>query len=56
MSMLVVYVLGLFPAVAAIAVIATALADHHETTLLNDLRELGTETLCGNDELESSAA
>ena len=56
MSMLVGYVLALFPAVAAITVIATALADHHETTILNDLRELRTEALCGSDEIESSAA
>jgi hypothetical protein len=57
MSMLVVYALAMFPTVAAVIVLATACADRHETSLLNDLRELRSDVLaCVDDELESSAA
>ena len=57
MSMLIVYALATFPAVAAVIVIATALADRHETTALNDLRDLGSDAIAYvSDELESSAA
>ena len=56
MSMLIVYVLAAFPALAAVIVIATALADRQETSALNDLRELRTEAIAYADELESSAA
>ncbi len=57
MSMLVVYALAMFPTVAAVIVLATAFADRHEISLLNDLRALSSEELvCVSDELESDAA
>ncbi|MEO6027379.1 MAG: hypothetical protein ABIR79_10985 [Candidatus Binatia bacterium] len=57
MSMLVVYALAMFPTVAAVIVLATACADRHETSLLNELRDLRSEALVWvSDDLESSAA
>jgi len=48
-------ILALLPAVAAIAVIVVAFADHRDTARLNDLRDLDA-ALSVPDELESSAA